>query len=349
MDDEDLAKVIERQRRQGFGFRWDGLGDWTTDAIFAKLREWGVATSLEQFPAQAKAAAQPDTLYEQWHGRMQQHADDHNLDLRFWGDFALIAAEELWERLTPELACPDTVANYFTDALEKGRKRKRHPIAKHSDPQANAVLHLVDYLAQVPADERAQRFEAVGQATALYLSPCITNAVHQLAKDKPEEAVRVGEILAPLEEFTSIQNEVTTALAHAGHRELALRRAQAGLDAFPGGFPEYCIAAEVHHTLGDDDKALELLKAARSLVNDPVDAAIVDSQAALIVSERKRRENAALGAATNGSAPPSPPAAQPPQSPSPYKHDPAARQPGPNERCPCGSGRKYKKCCGRMG
>jgi hypothetical protein len=25
------------------------------------------------------------------------------------------------------------------------------------------------------------------------------------------------------------------------------------------------------------------------------------------------------------------------------------RRPGPNERCPCGSGRKYKKCCGRGG
>ncbi|MGD0091342.1 MAG: hypothetical protein ABSE73_15605 [Planctomycetota bacterium] len=49
-----------------------------------------------------------------------------------WGDFALIASEELWERLTPELACPDTIANYFTDALGKGRKRKRHPVAKHS-------------------------------------------------------------------------------------------------------------------------------------------------------------------------------------------------------------------------
>jgi hypothetical protein len=25
------------------------------------------------------------------------------------------------------------------------------------------------------------------------------------------------------------------------------------------------------------------------------------------------------------------------------------RQTGPNDRCPCGSGRKYKKCCGRGG
>ena len=197
MDDKELAKAIERQRRLGFGFRWDGLGDWTTEALFAKLREWGVATSLGQFPAQAKAAGQPAVLYEQWRDRMQQHADDHNLDLRFWGDFALIASEELWERLTPELACPDTISNYFTDALGKGRKRKRHPVAKHPDAKVNALLHLVDYLLQFPAGDRTQRFEEVEQTAALDLSACITDAVYQLAKDKPEDAIRVGEILAP--------------------------------------------------------------------------------------------------------------------------------------------------------
>ncbi|MGD0090042.1 MAG: hypothetical protein ABSE73_08985, partial [Planctomycetota bacterium] len=104
--------------------------------------------------------------------------------------------------------------------------------------------------------------------------------------------------------FTSIQNEITTALAYAGHRELALRRAQAGLDAFPDGFPEHCAAAEVHHALGDGDKALELLRAARSLVSDPVDVAIVDSRVAAIVDERKQRENARLGTTSTGSAPP---------------------------------------------
>jgi hypothetical protein len=25
------------------------------------------------------------------------------------------------------------------------------------------------------------------------------------------------------------------------------------------------------------------------------------------------------------------------------------RHVGPNDRCPCGSGRRYKKCCGRLG
>jgi hypothetical protein len=345
MKNEDLAKTIERQRRLGFGFRWDGLGDWQTDAIFAKLREWGVDTSLDQFPIQAKSAGQPSVLYEQWQDRMQQYADDHNLDLRFWGDFALIASEELWERLTPELVCPDTIANYFTDALEKGRKRKRHPIAKHSDPYTNAVLHLVDYLMQFQVEERAQRFKDVEHAAALNLNDNSTNAVYQLAEDKPDDAIRVGDVLSILPEFPSLQNEVTTALAHAGHRELALRRAQAGLDAFPDGFPEHCTAAEVYHAFGDDDRALELLKSARCLVSDPVDVAIVESQVAAIVNERKRRENGELAATKTDSALPHAPL----PSLTPFKHDPAVRQAGPNERCPCGSGRKYKKCCGRMG
>jgi uncharacterized protein len=35
-------------------------------------------------------------------------------------------------------------------------------------------------------------------------------------------------------------------------------------------------------------------------------------------------------------------------SPKPGRH-PAATKVGRNERCPCGSGKKFKKCCGQNG
>lgn len=342
MDNEELRKTIERQRRLGFGFRWDGLGDWQTDAIFAKLREWGVDTSVEQFPVQAKAAGEPSELYEQWHERIQQYADDHNLDLRFWGDFALIASEELWERLTPDLACADTVANYFTDAIGTDRKRKRHPVAKHPEPRANALLHLADYLQEFPPKGRDAHFEEVEEAAQVDLSGYMTDGMFILAEDRPADAIRVADVLATLQRFPSIQNEVTTALAHAGHRELSMQRAQAGLEMFPAGFSEYCTAAEVYHLFGDDRYALELLEKARELVEDTTDLAIVESQIAMIANARQKKEAARSAMAEREPY-------GPPHPTQPLKHSDAAFQAGPNARCPCGSGKKFKICCGRLG
>ena len=247
----------------------------------------------------------------------------------------------MWERLTPELTCSETIVNYFSDALENGRERKRHPVAKHPKPCANAVLHLVDYLATFPVEQRDQQFQAVEEKSALDLSECITDGIFQLTEDKPEDAIRAGEVLAVLPDFPSIQNEVTIALAYAGHREHAFRRVRAGLEAFPDGYPEYCIAAEVHNVFGEDEKALELLNKARGLVEDALDVAIVDSQIAAIEGERNQQKNIDTEFVL-------PDPIEPERPTTPLKYDPSERQTGPNERCTCGSGKKYKKCCGRL-
>jgi len=43
-DDETLAKDVEQHRKDGCGWRYDGISDWSTDAIFAKLQALGVDT-----------------------------------------------------------------------------------------------------------------------------------------------------------------------------------------------------------------------------------------------------------------------------------------------------------------
>ena len=55
--------------------------------------------------------------------------------------------------------------------------------------------------------------------------------------------------------------------------------------------------------------------------------------------ERARADAAAEAAGEAHSHAPAGPVARP--------VDPARRKTRPNEPCPCGSGRKYKRCCGR--
>ncbi len=52
--DEKLTEQARRFREEGFGWRYDGLADWTTNAIFEKLRELGVDTDADRFPPTAR-------------------------------------------------------------------------------------------------------------------------------------------------------------------------------------------------------------------------------------------------------------------------------------------------------
>jgi len=88
--DAHTIAAIQRQRQMGLGWRWDGLGNWTTGAIFAKLRELGIDTDSERFADQAKQARNCSTLRESW------KQGNERFDL--WDDFPLLATEELWHR-----------------------------------------------------------------------------------------------------------------------------------------------------------------------------------------------------------------------------------------------------------
>lgn len=51
--------AIQRQRQMGLGWRYDGLGDWKTEAIFAKLHELDIDTDPNRF-ADVLSQADPD-------------------------------------------------------------------------------------------------------------------------------------------------------------------------------------------------------------------------------------------------------------------------------------------------
>ncbi|MCH7945562.1 MAG: hypothetical protein IIC73_06050 [Armatimonadetes bacterium] len=106
--DEKLTEQARRHREEGFGWRYDGLAEWTTNAIFEKLRELGVDTDADRFADQARVATRCMTLEENWREGLA-------LDDSPWDDFPFLASEELWRRLTPDLPCPELIA----ERLEK--------------------------------------------------------------------------------------------------------------------------------------------------------------------------------------------------------------------------------------
>ncbi len=60
--DRKLTEYAQRHRDEGLGWRYAGLGDWTTNAIFERLRELGVDTDADRFADQARIATRCMTL-----------------------------------------------------------------------------------------------------------------------------------------------------------------------------------------------------------------------------------------------------------------------------------------------
>ena len=111
--DKELLAHAEKFRKEGMGWRYDGLGQWTTEAIFEQLRALGIDIDPERFEEQAKAAGRCFELEEKWREGIE--IDDKTP----WDDFPFLACEELWRRLTPNLLCPEVVAARLEEAIER--------------------------------------------------------------------------------------------------------------------------------------------------------------------------------------------------------------------------------------
>ena len=157
--DKKFIAHAEQMRKEGFGWRYDGLGDLSTDAIFAKLVELGVSTDANCFREQAQAAGQCKNLEERWRENIEW--DDSP-----WDDFPFLAAEELWRRLTPDLTCPEFIADRLISLMNTVHESRRS-VADMKREDREAVAEAIAYLERFPAVERSDRFGGVARLCAV--------------------------------------------------------------------------------------------------------------------------------------------------------------------------------------
>jgi tetratricopeptide (TPR) repeat protein len=173
-----------------------------------------------------------------------------------------------------------------------------------------------------------------------------------------EEAVEIGNLFAKVHSPDNFFGDMAVILAEAGRREEAFDRISKNLEMFPDDVWVIIKAGDAFYTLKEADKALELYNRAygmtsplsydrdgvlerlvpllRELGRETEADALVESEekaekARVERYERRKREE------TNYT----PIIGTPKQTP------PRPRKVGRNEPCPCGSGKKYKKCCGK--
>jgi tetratricopeptide (TPR) repeat protein len=156
-----------------------------------------------------------------------------------------------------------------------------------------------------------------------------------------DEAVRVGDALAELGEDhrALFANDVAVILAEAGRGEEALQRVEQNLRSFPDDVWTAIKSGDAHLALSDASGAERAFRAALAMARARGEASeIADANGRLVglLANQPGREREADAAGqeferANRAA---------------HGGSRLAIKIGRNDPCPCGSGRKYKRCCG---
>lgn len=195
---------------------------------------------------------------------------------------------------------------------------------------AAAALELADRLS-----DRPDEFEAWVDAFMAHDWMC--ELPWDLARrDLLDEAVQVADAFAELggDHRSLYANDAAVLLAEAGRADEARARIEDNLLAFPGDVWTRVHAGDVHQALGNLARAEQEFRRAAILADaggSSHDAAAVAQRIADVLTGQPGREHEAAQAAQHALAR--------------ERGQRVVRKVGRNQPCPCGSGRKYKRCC----
>ena len=156
-----------------------------------------------------------------------------------------------------------------------------------------------------------------------------------------DQAVAVGDALAELDQDNSAMfaSDVAVILAEAGRRQQALARVEQNLSRFPDDVWTHVHAGDVHLALSDPVRAEQAFRDALAMARareDPQGIADANERLTRLLQDQPGREPEAAAAHEEMQR----------ASRAAFAGARVAINIGRNDPCPCGSGRKYKRCCG---
>ncbi|MDA8171864.1 MAG: SEC-C metal-binding domain-containing protein [Nitrospiraceae bacterium] len=173
-----------------------------------------------------------------------------------------------------------------------------------------------------------------------------------------DEAVEIGNLFANVHSPENFYGDMAAILAEAGRREEAFESISKNLEMFPANAWIVIKAGHSYQELQELDKAIELYKRAYDMTSPlsydrggvlqflvPLLREIgMDAEADAMVGIEEKAENAREEKYKRYEE------EETTSSPVTKERKPAtvkSKKTGRNEPCPCGSSKKYKKCCGK--
>jgi len=342
----------------------DGLAETPTEEIVATLAGLNIQTNELRFRETASTHGSPDALADAW--------ETGATVTGIWEDYVWMAAETLWRRWTPDLFCVDLFVDQYlpTDAFRDDAPANREEAERHWR-MAQAVVDLV---APRDGEPRLDLLDQLTEHSTVDIGWWLGEIPFALARfGMVDEAAELCARMAAVREVENFLGDRAVILAEAGRREDTLRQVEKNLVRFPEDAWVRIKAGDVYRALGDTASAEAAYRHALEMT--PADQPSFDRDGAverlicildetgrseeadaLIASEKARAvawetvgdssggEDAELSEALD--TPPSPEYAPSPSAVSPGTIVRRGPKVGRNDPCPCGSGQKFKRCCG---
>lgn len=250
-----VRKAIEQDRALGLGWRYDGLTDWSTDDIFGSLQEQSINADRAGFREQAEREASVVALASSWARSAENRGP--------WADFLLVAAEELWYRLLPDVDCVEVATRRLDEAILAGSPDNiRVPTGEPERGNLwRAAADFLNYIARGAGGWPSRYAEAQAFSPIDY-QDILLGLIKQSNADELDEASGPLAVLISANPNPLTLGCIGIAYARAGRSNEAHDTVEQNLAQFPESACAHETAGEVHLVLGHADQAIASFESA---------------------------------------------------------------------------------------
>jgi hypothetical protein len=267
-----VKETIERDRATGMGWKHDGLAKWPTEEIIRRLGDLDIKADLTHFPHLAARTGSVEALEKKWTGG-KERSDA-------WADFPLLAAEELWYRLLPELHCPETASRrldeatlgFCTDSLLVPSELPAR-LALWA-----AVKTLLGYVARGEVAAWPAQFAAAQACSPIDYEYTLLEMVKQAGGSELDLAAEQVSVMDEVKPNSLLLGYLAISLARGVCLDQATATVEKNLQRFPGDSWAHEKAGEVYLLLGKDGSAVGEFRRALQLSSTAINwGALLDS------------------------------------------------------------------------
>jgi len=306
----------------------------TTEAIVDKLKELIPAFDLNSFTAKAQKYLSCEDLSEEEYYPQATFSDEDE-------DFIWMACEELWKRLLPDRPAVELVAeqldNLVEEIIKAGEKRRWKEVFRRSREALDLICrHTME---ETPAGRRLRRdfYEKLRQTTFYDFDSLFDDLIRNLVgHEEYERVIDIAEVFGDAAGDDSLLDYKAESLFALGKKDEAERLYQEIIGRNPDN--PWCLlhAGDCYVTYGEKDfdrarsyylGALGIAEKHRREPDGKDELWAVYQRLIDLADDTGNRAEADRYVRLLDSL--------------------EAKKVGRNDPCPCGSGEKYKKCCGR--
>jgi tetratricopeptide (TPR) repeat protein len=320
-------------------FRWEPwiISDMSTEAIVAKMKELVPRFDLSEFVEKTRQYLSAEDLSEAEYYPYASFSDQDE-------DFIWMACEELWKRLIPSRLAVEHIAEQLDDKLDQmgkaEEKRKWQRAIKIGKEAFDVIRPYI--IEETPAGHRLRHdfYEKLRRTGFYDVDSFLDDFLTMLFNEKEYEyALEVATILAEAFDDGSFLNYKAECLFALGRKDEGEQCCQSWMACSPMDVWPFIYAGDGFFWYREKDynkakgyylKALDVARANSATPDGKIDMeAVYDRLADLSHAMGNHSEEMHYRRLVNALR------AQP------------QKKIGRNDPCPCGSGKKYKKCCGR--